>query len=82
MKKARRSLKIKLENANFLKTEWESIARWESEGGGATSSNDPVSYAKLPLKPGEVFEVSKGGEIIFEDDDPYYCVEINILALH
>ncbi|NGP89857.1 hypothetical protein [Fodinibius halophilus] len=81
MKKATRSLKIKIEDADYLKEEWESIARWESEGGGSEVPNTPISYINAPLKQGEVFEVT-GGKIIFEDDGPYYCVEVKLLALH
>ena len=35
---------------------------------------------KLPVKPGEVFEVVKG-DVIVDNGELYYEVELNILAL-
>lgn len=83
MKKSERLLKIKIDNPSFSKEEWDNIARWEDEGGFPTSHGDleSVSLKKMPLKPGQVFEIMDTG-VIFEEGKPYYLVRIHLLSLH
>lgn len=74
-----KSIKIKLEAQIYNREELESLIRWENEGGLPSSATDMTSYEKLPLKPGEIFEVLEG-TIIHDDNESYYVVEIKLLT--
>ncbi|SMO63429.1 hypothetical protein [Fodinibius sediminis] len=80
-KKKQRTLKIKLSESNHLKEYEDELERWESEGGRASTLNDIFDEVKLPLKPGEVFEVTDGN-VIYEDGEYYYMIDIDLLSLY
>lgn len=52
------------------------LERWEDDGGLA----GPYHEQSLPLRKGEIFEVT-GGELVNIDNTLYYQVRIKLLAL-
>lgn len=83
MKKSERLIKIKIDKPAFTEEEWNSLERWENEGGIPTSHGDleSASLQKMPLKPGQVFEIMDSS-IIFQDGVPYNLVKLHLLSLH
>jgi|GEM_PF-1874787 len=78
MQKAEKRIKIKIEDHSYSKQDLESIIRWEGEGG-SSSIGDLVSTIKLPVKKGQIFEVAEG-EIVYENEQLFYRIKLNLLA--
>jgi len=70
------SIKIKIDKTSLSREDLEDLRRWEDEGG----LSDEEDLAVLPIQPGEVFEVVRG-DVIYENGDIYYLVDLNILSL-
>lgn len=80
MKRADKSIKIKIENHSYTREDLESMLRWEDEGGKTDDNNIPGSV-NSPVKPGQILEVVEG-DVIYENGELYYLAKLNLLALH
>lgn len=78
MKRSNLKIKVKIEGHSYTEEDLQNMDRWENEGG---SSNKDDLLINIPLKTGQIFEVLKG-DIIYEDGQLYYNVELKLLALH
>lgn len=64
-------IKIKLEKSDHLKTYMDELDRWEGEGGSISDLHEILEDLNLPVKTGDIFEVTDGN-VVFEDNDYFY----------
>lgn len=70
-----KTIRLKLDNASLLEDYAEEIRRWESEGGSPSTLNDIFSEVEVPLKKGDLYEVTGGG-FISEGESIFYEVHV------